>query len=331
LLEIVAPARLHFGLLAHSARSPRQFGGAGLMVDEPATVARFEPASEVDVTGVDRARAEGFVRRGLARSVEAGWIEPGAGLRVRVTSAPRPHAGLGTGTSLGMTIAMGAAEVLGLPASERTASRLANLAGRGERSAIGAWGFVEGGMIVEGGKSSPEEISPRLMRLRFPPHWRVVAVSPTQLQGLFGRSERRAFATMPEIPRETTAEMCRLVLLGLAPTLAEADLDGFGEALFELQQTVGRCFASSQGGVYAHPRLEAMVEAIQAAGVRGVGQSSWGPTLYAVTTADDAPSLASELRDRFELADDEVWVTGSANRGARILAVDPSISATPNR
>src|SRR5205823_6018839 len=82
----------------------------------------------------------------------------------------------------------------------------------------------------------------------------------------------------PSISEPLTDRLCRLVLLGLLPAVVERNLNDFGEALAELQQLVGRCFASAQGGIYARPELDLIVAELRSQGLQGVGQSSWGPT-----------------------------------------------------
>ncbi|MDX1681661.1 MAG: hypothetical protein R3336_00945, partial [Phycisphaeraceae bacterium] len=110
------------------------------------------------------------------------------------------------------------------------------------------------------------------------------------------------------------------------PALAESDLDGFGEALYRLQQTVGSCFKAAQGGIYADEQLAEIVAWCRREGVRGVGQSSWGPTLYAVVGSEsEAEGLADRLAKQFDLnAGEEVWVTRADNQGARITATGRS-------
>jgi predicted sugar kinase len=78
-------------------------------------------------------------------------------------------------------------------------------------------------------------------------------------------------------------------LLGLLPALVERDLRSFGEALERIQADVGALFAPVQGGAFADPRSAALVELLRTSGLVGVGQSSWGPTLYGFT---DAPADA---------------------------------------
>jgi predicted sugar kinase len=50
--------------------------------------------------------------------------------------------------------------------------------------------------------------------------------------------------------------------------------------------------------------------------VRGVGQSSWGPTLFAVVEEARAAELAGEIQKRLEA---EVIVTEAANDGAYLV------------
>jgi len=207
-------------------------------------------------------------------------------------------------------------------ATTLTARELAWLAGRGERSAIGAYGFQLGGLIVEGGKRQADRLSPLLARHAFPEDWRVLLIQPSNLLGPAGSRERQLIADLGAIPQKTTAEMCRLVLLGLLPGVVERDIDAFGDALYDLQQTVGRCFAPAQGGVYAHPLLEQIVDHVRSQGVRGVGQTSWGPTLYAVVASQsEAESLRQSVAAAFALPDDALAITAADNTGSMVRRV----------
>ncbi len=315
MIEVRSPSRLHFGLLAFDPSGGRQFGGVGLMVRRPDVVVRVRAAAGITATGPLGDRAKAFARafaRGSGRSTKGAAIE--------VVRAPRPHCGLGTGTQLAMAVGRALAKLSGVEAAD--AGELAKLVDRGQRSAIGAYGFFKGGLIVEGGKSQPRRISPLLARQAFPRDWRVVLICPQNMQGVSGKAEHHAFGSLPAISEQATGRMCRLVLLGLLPALAERDGAAFGEALYELQQVTGRCFKSAQGGVYASPFLQRIVTFVRQQGVPGVGQSSWGPTLYAVTDdRDRARHLAAAVRSRFDLSADEVTITQADNRGAMVREV----------
>jgi beta-ribofuranosylaminobenzene 5'-phosphate synthase len=60
------------------------------------------------------------------------------------------------------------------------------------------------------------------------------------------------------------------------------------------------------------------VEFIRRQGLPGTGQSSWGPTVFAVTDAERAGVLAERLRERFALSAQEVPITEADNRGAEV-------------
>ena len=330
MIQVDTPCRLHFGLLAYNREESRQFGGAGLMVAEPRISVRVAPADAFRVTGPMAERAGAFAQtfaaKWAARQAASGRGNRGSlhGAEIHITDAPRPHTGLGSGTHLGMVIARARAE-LADPKEATTlgVDELAGLVSRGARSAIGAYGFFHGGFIIEGGKRDPLSLSPMLVQQPFPPHWRLVLITPDKLVGLSADREVQAFAKMISIPREVTAEMCRLTLLGLLPALIERDLSTFSAALYDMQQRVGMCFAAAQGGIYADPLLERIVKFIRAQGVEGVGQSSWGPTLYAVTESErSAQELATRVRDEFELAQREVLVTAADNAGCKVSGAE---------
>lgn len=324
-------SRLHFGLLAMHPDLPRRFGGVGLMVDAPGSELTLEPAEPVKprgrtrafeptlehVRGPHAARVAEFAGRFCA-ALEPGLRSAAPPFRIRVQRAAPEHAGLGTGTQLGLATAAAVAAHCG--AGDLSAVELAERVGRGLRSAVGLHGFEHGGLLVEGGKRPERDISPLIARVEFPSEWRIVLAIPEALRGLHGGAEVKAFADLPAVPLETTRRLCEITLLRLLPAAVEAQSDEFGDALYELQQLVGSYFQPAQGGVYADRRLEEMVKFLRGAGVRGVGQSSWGPALYAVT-ADEATanSVAGELRRKFNLSGEEVLVTAARNRGADVV------------
>jgi beta-RFAP synthase len=237
--------------------------------------------------------------------------------RLTVLHAPPEHVGLGVGTQLGL----GVARLLTTLAGDRDLSvtELAELAGRGLRSGIGVHGFAEGGLIVDGGRGS-RGIPPRLARLAFPGDWHALVVLPPQPVGLHGPREIQAFADLPPSSDRLTDRLCRIVLLGFLPAVAERDLPGFGEALEELQALVGQGFAPAQGGAFARPELETIAGILRDEGLVGVGQSSWGPALYGFSDADEAKRMAVRARivERVGLGLDATFWTRASERGAQV-------------
>lgn len=322
-IRVETPARIHFGLLSLRADAPRRFGGVGLMVGAPGFALGVEPlpgAADCVFSGPAADRAEEFASR-FRRSLTPEQARRLPAFRLSVARDVPQHAGLGAGTQLGMAVSAALSRLAGLP--PQSPAELAGRVGRGLRSAVGLHGFAVGGLLTEGGKRRPQDVSPLISRLDFPPDWPVVLTIPPGLTGLSGRDEVAAFRDLPDFPEPAGDRLCALVLLGLLPSAADGDLPAFSEALFELQQKVGEHFRPAQGGIYAHPLLEEIVAFLRAAGVAGVGQSSWGPTLYAVCGDDDhARHTAGLLVRRFGPACGEPLITRAANTGARITAAE---------
>jgi beta-RFAP synthase len=316
MIRVRAFSRLHFGVLnvaAVPSQPGRHFGGVGLMVREPGLSLRVELAAEWSAEGPLSGRALESARR-FAQTVASDAVRP---QRLVVEACAPEHVGLGTGTQLGLAVARALAEAWGL--SDRQAPALAPRVGRGLRSGLGVHGFAHGGFLVEAGKRTPDSVAPLVARLAFPEDWRLVLIVPPWGTGLHGLAESQAFQHLRQ--RDTspsrTDTLCRLILLGLLPALAEHDLPSFGEALYDFNRLVGESFAPVQGGVHASPRLEELVTLIRQQGVRGVAQSSWGPAVCAVTAdADRAAGLADLVRRRFTLGPSAVIVTAACNRGA---------------
>ena len=68
----------------------------------------------------------------------------------------------------------------------------------------------------------------------------------------------------------------------MVPALIEKDLEVFGEAVYDFNARVGEAFAPVQGGIYADSRIADVIGFVRRQGARGVGQSSWGPAVFAV-------------------------------------------------
>jgi beta-RFAP synthase len=307
--RVEAPSRLHFGLLSLLADGAecwpgfgdapgvpvRSFGGVGLMIDTPSIALSVRPATEWRAEGSASARALQFAQK-FVDELPPAERRP---FHVLVERCPPEHVGLGTGTALGLAVARALAIELGH--LEWSTLELAERVGRGERSAVGIHGFEHGGFIVEAGKLPNEAIAPLVCRQEFPDAWRVVVIQPGEPGEWHGDRERRAFAQLRRnSDAGLTETLCRLVLLGMLPALASADCDAFGEALYEFNARLGAVFAPVQGGTYGSRRAADVIAFLRAQGVHGAGQSSWGPTVFAVVSdVDRAVDLARRVPERF--------------------------------
>jgi len=321
-VTVTAPSRLHFGLLGFGGASKRQFGGVGVMIDRPALTLRIRRADRSSFHGVQDQRAAQFLEH---------WstfhqITPLPMCQVEVLEAPRSHIGLGSGTQLGLAVAAG---LNALYEKDVSIIDTARSVGRGLRSAVGTYGFFQGGLIWERGKTNQQSISPLEQRVAIPADWRFIVICPHQPAGLSGEGEQSAMDSLPPVPSNTQDRLAAMVENRLLPALAEQDCGAFGEAVFEYGRRSGEAFAAIQGGAYNGSRLTHLVERVRSCGGFGVGQSSWGPALYVITPHDaSAARLVEQLRAAGDLADADVWIAEPDNVGARIVVEQEDGTAT---
>lgn len=328
MITVQTASRLHFGLLSFPSGPhwpnhrgvetipARRFGGVGLMVKAPGITLQMREAKTWSAHGPLAERAVAFAYR-MADLLE----KKGSPREIIIQQCAPEHLGLGTGTQLGLAVAWGLSLAWDRPI---VANDLCQQVDRARRSALGFYGFIHGGFLVEAGKSHDAEIGPLVIQQHFPEDWRMVLVIPDGEPGLHGIREAEAIDLLLSqgIPLQQTETMCRLVLLGLLPALKDHDFKCFGEALFDFNGLAGQAFAKFQGGNYASPRIAELIEFIRSQGIPGAGQSSWGPTVFAVVQDESrAKDLAAEIRQAFNFQENEVLVTAACNHGARVSVI----------
>ena len=313
-ISIFAPARLHFGLLSFGNANERQFGGAGLMLNEPALHLHVEPADSLLIEADEslRHRIEVFVTQ---------WkdyhdFQDKLPFKIQILRSSRQHTGLGLGTQLGLSITEALNQLHELPAlgpSERAA-----IASRAKRSAVGTFGFQYGGFIVERGRVSTEPISSIDCRLDFPQDWRILLIQPQSGAGLSGPRESEAFQSAPVVPKNTTEQLIGLIRDNIVPSITAQDFNSFSSSISKYGNIAGSCFSSIQGGPYNGLELNERVDWLLQHGARGVGQSSWGPTLFSFfESSEDADEFVQTLpQDTSNPL--SLTVVQANNEGARI-------------
>ena len=290
------------------------YASVGLALAQPRTVICARRARSHSATGTEGKRA-----LALARKL---WPKLGGragGVEIKVKECIPAHSGLGSGTQL--ALAVGSALSL-LAGQKPDIPKLAELTGRGARSGIGLAAFQHGGLALDAGKAldGSDRAPPVLCRIAFPRSWSFVMVSTRRgRQGLHGKRERAFFDKPPKMDPEVAAMLCRVAMLELMPAAAEGDCGKFGNALSKLQEHVGDYFAAAQGGGRFSDTDTGMAvrELIRQGAVAG-GQSSWGPTGFALfpSASEAGKAMAAvSARWRQKLSFSKVH---ARNSGARI-------------
>lgn len=308
-VDVRAQARLHFGFLDLSGEKGRRFGGMGVAIAQPRLVLKMEKAKTLKVEGEQAERIEILA----ARFFDAVDLRPEA--RIKVVEAIPEHIGLGSGTQLALAVASGLSRLHRLDLSPEELCALTN---RARRSGVGYHLFQRGGFVIEGGHAVEDhklgEAPPLLLRHEFPEDWRIVVAVPKPSETISGETEEAAFSRLSQPSEQLADQIAGIVLIRLLPALVERDLDAFGAALTEAQELVGTCFAAVQNGLF-HPDAAQLIARLKEAGARGVGQSSWGPAVYAFGADETEERRLLDVARRAS-PDGSVFAARGWNRGA---------------
>jgi beta-ribofuranosylaminobenzene 5'-phosphate synthase len=315
-VKVRSPCRLHFGMFSFGYAGRAQFGGVGVMVEPPCVEVQISPASCFITRGSVTQRQR---TQHIATRLSIKWELRSLPACEVVVSSPPDHTGLGVGTQSSLAIAAGLRRFLKL--GELSAAELAAAAGRGARSAVGTHGFLHGGLIIDAGKTSIDQLGKLAARAALPEAWRFVLIRAFGEQGLAGEGEVLAFQRLPAVSEETTRDLWAITSEQMLPAVANRDCGAFGEAVFQFGRRAGDCFSAVQGGPFATEAVARLVASIREFGVPGVGQSSWGPTVFAITANDEeAQRLIDWLRNQSGGSEYEIIVARPNNCGATVEA-----------
>ncbi len=346
MLEVRAGSRLHFGLMELAEGQPHRFGGLGLMVQQPSFIVRWGRGSWP--ISSDREAAERIASVLQRVTMENESRQHAESLPVSLVTPSRFHSGLGFGTQLACAVSAGTwllehqvashpqcampwkeiVQGLAHPESDHL-EHLARWSGRGKRSAIGLHGFLYGGLILDHGHSPTSatvqrgswaaEVASRLPgsifteHVSWPSNWRVVLIIPEDGERISGQREFQLIQTASSHASDTCQPMWQLAQQCLENTRAR-NFAGFVEALEQYTQLAGELFRGVQGGLFRGPAIQQAVELAQQVGLRGVGQSSWGPTVFGFAEeAVIADEHANRIADQVSNPRWEIIVTGPSS------------------
>jgi beta-ribofuranosylaminobenzene 5'-phosphate synthase len=329
MIEVETFARLHLGLLDNNGEQGRLYGSIGVAVNHPRLLLRADSAKRLVVEGPEKDRITMFARRFIKH------YDLRIGARLNLLAGIPAHIGLGSGTQLALATGTALAKLAGLRLSIR---EIALAVGRGIHSGIGISTFRHGGFVLDGGHKIVSEsntsskgnrrirqvdknsIPPVLFRHSIPMDWIFVIAVPAVSHGFSGEKESNAFLQLPQAPASLVEKISRVLLIKMLPALVEKDIENFGRALTDIQCMVGDCFASAQGGRFANPVSEKVVDFLLNKGAAGIGQSSWGPTVYGLVKGKAKARLLAFETQVFlsSIGGGYVFRAQPQNRGAQL-------------
>lgn len=300
------------GFIDLSGSLGRNFGSIGVALNEISTRLSVTAAEQLTLSGLAAQRAEKCV------SMLCDVLQVSDKLNINIEALIPEHVGLGSGTQMCLAIGTALNEFYSLGLTVR---EIAAVTDRGLRSGIGIGVFEQGGLVVDGGRGEKTITPPVLAHMDVPDDWRFILVFDQRGQGLHGQQEIQAFKKLPPFPQQEAARLCYLLLMQGLPAVAEHDLVKFGDAITQLQRSVGEHFASAQGGVFTSPEVAAAMQWLALQGAVAIGQTSWGPTGFcAIDGAELAESLADQARLAFAHFDKLSFVVASArNSGGDVF------------
>ncbi len=264
-------SRLHFGLLDTSA----PFGGLGMMIEEPSTEIVIRKSDSPIVINSEAVRLLKILQRYRAQlrltSLPACQID--------ILRRPAAHTGLGSGTQLSLSFAEALAVLF---ENDFTEEMIAiRIADRGKRSAIGIHGYFHGGLIFEEGDGQ-SELNPITHRVNFPETWCVAIIRPRNVTTtVSGDFEMEQFSKLPQVCDTTRVRLRSIATDRLVPAVVGSDFSLFSDAVFEYNWESGMLFKEIQDGPYNGEGVKTLIKLFRDQGVKGVGQSSWGPSVFA--------------------------------------------------
>lgn len=316
---VETPSRLHFGLFAVGEKVQRKFGGIGLMVTEPRNRIVLRPA-RTDEPQPD----SDLIRQAKQLWCDANNCNLESLPAIEIASTPRRHVGLGSGTQISLAIGTGLDRFFGRP--QRGAAESAAMMHRAKRSAIGTYGFFRGGFVVDRGVTANEKIAPLDLQTDFPNQWPIVLLIGKRKSGLFGSHENDTFRKLPDVTPQQQAEMIELARMKIVPGILTTDYDLFADGVYEFGYRCGQFFSEFQGGPFNGQLATELVSSVRDFGVKAVGQSSWGPCIFACPSNDkQAQQLVAYVRNTF---DDEIEtiITRADNHGHVLTVPQPEIA-----
>jgi beta-ribofuranosylaminobenzene 5'-phosphate synthase len=327
-LIVKTPSRIHLTLIDLNGLQGRIDGGVGLTLEKPRLVVEMEVEDrEIEIEFNKSNELPQNIINDYTVKIKAAagqmirHLQLEGGFRFIVQETYPPHSGLGSGTQLSLAVGKLISQINDL---DMRSAQIAKIVGRGGTSGIGVASFDGGGFIVDGGHLKDDKPNflpssasdalppPVIVRYDFPLDWKLILVIPNLDKGVHGHKEINIFQEYCPIPLKEVQRLSHLLLMKMMPAVVEKDLDAFGESVNSIQN-IGFKKIENQ---LQNPLIGEIMQLLRDAGAPGVGMSSFGPTIYAVT--DHNRYILKTAQDALEDIGGQIIETKAQNFGAYI-------------
>ncbi|GAB4317823.1 MAG: beta-ribofuranosylaminobenzene 5'-phosphate synthase [Methanobacteriaceae archaeon] len=326
---IKTPSRLHITLIDMNGAYGRVDGGVGITIENPQLILEVEPLStdKIDIRFTASENLS-YLKNDHIKRIESAaikmkqFLDIDHGFKFTVKNVYLSHAGLGSGTQLSLAVGRAISK---FSHKNMDAPKIAKIVGRGGTSGIGVRAFDHGGFIVDGGHnqaqkpdflpSSASSASPPpvIAHYDFPEDWKIILAIPQIDDRVSGLKEVNIFQEYCPIPLNEVEKLSHLILMKMMPSVVENDLDSFGFAVNHIQELGFKKVELK----LQNPIIGEIMENIRNSGAAGVGMSSFGPTIYAVTDTNHR-NILKVAKQSMESVGGNVILTKAQNKGAVI-------------
>ncbi|MBI5680524.1 MAG: hypothetical protein HZC47_06515 [Methanobacterium sp.] len=325
---IETPSRLHLTLIDLNGSIGRVDGGVGLTIQKPQLIIEAESENEgfkikFEESNLSQKLMDDYkdkINNSALKMSE--FLNIDSGFRFKVKKTYPAHSGLGSGTQLSLAVAK---LILKLHDKDMNAPQIAKIVGRGGTSGIGVRAFDYGGFIIDGGHNLSEKPdflpssasnaspAPLIAKYNFPEEWDIIMAIPNVPAGASGQKEINIFQEHCPIPIEEVQKLSHVLLMKMMPAVVEKDIHSFGWAVNKIQDIGFKKIELD----FQDPIINEIIENMRSEGAAGVGMSSFGPTVYAITD-NNTKNISKAAQNTMKDVGGKVIITKAQNNGVKL-------------
>lgn len=287
-LFISAPSRIHMNLLSMSYDGYRRNGGLGFAISGYDTCFKFSASGNNEIVDErDSALCSGELEklRVYMDSLCSG-LEFQKKVSVVIDAGPKPHSGLGVGTTTKLALAEALMLINGRKYEPLDLVRFSR---RGGTSGIGINTYFSGGFVLDVGvmdkdlvfgpsanRASLDFSIPKVIVKASMPDWDIGILQSSAGKTISGVEEELFFSVNTPVTAHDIEAACYHAVMGVTSAVLESDYDCFSTAIRNIQDLKWKSLEWAEQSSSTNDAKRWL----EANGVESIGLSSFGPVLY---------------------------------------------------